>query len=65
LDRSCEAKSEILAHAAAAPISVIVMLPQLTIFDNLQYKVDGNKVTLTGQVTNPVLRTPPRSGQED
>lgn len=34
----------------------LVILPQLTIFDNLQYKVDGNKVTLTGQVTNPVLK---------
>jgi len=34
----------------------LVTLPQLTIFDNLQYKVDGNKVTLTGQVTNPVLK---------
>jgi hyperosmotically inducible protein len=34
----------------------LVMLPQLTIFDNLQYKVDGSKVTLTGQVTNPVLK---------
>jgi hyperosmotically inducible protein len=34
----------------------LVMLPQLTIFDNLQYKVDGNNVTLTGQVVNPVLK---------
>lgn len=34
----------------------LVMLPQLTIFDNLQYKVDGNKVTLTGQVRNAVLK---------
>src|ERR1700756_4036024 len=34
----------------------LVMLPQLTIFDNLQYKVDGNQVTLTGQVVNPVLK---------
>lgn len=34
----------------------LVMLPQLTIFDNLQYKVDGNKVTLTGQVVNAVLK---------
>lgn len=34
----------------------LVILPQLTIFDNLQYKVDGNKVTLTGQVVNPVLK---------
>ena len=34
----------------------LVTLPQLTIFDNLQYKVNGNSVTLTGQVTNPVLK---------
>ena len=34
----------------------LVILPQLTIFDNLQYKVDGNEVTLMGQVTNPVLK---------
>jgi hyperosmotically inducible protein len=34
----------------------LVMLPQLTIFDNLQYKVDGDKVTLMGQVRNAVLK---------
>lgn len=34
----------------------LVMLPQLTIFDNLQYKVDGSKVTLTGQVQNAILK---------
>ncbi|MGC2742299.1 MAG: BON domain-containing protein [Candidatus Angelobacter sp.] len=34
----------------------LVTLPQLTIFDNLQYKVDGNKVTLMGQVRNAVLK---------
>lgn len=34
----------------------LVTLPQLTIFDNLQYKVDGSKVTLTGQVVNAVLK---------
>lgn len=34
----------------------LVMLPQLTIFDNLAYKVDGGKVTLTGQVRNAVLK---------
>ena len=34
----------------------LVMLPELSIFDNLQYKVDGNKVTLTGQVVNAVLK---------
>jgi hyperosmotically inducible periplasmic protein len=34
----------------------LVMLPQLTIFDNLQYKVDGGTVTLLGQVRNAVLK---------
>ncbi len=34
----------------------LVMLPQLTIFDNLQYKVDGSTVTLMGQVRNAVLK---------
>ena len=34
----------------------LVMLPELSIFDNLQYKVDGNKVTLTGQVVNAFLK---------
>lgn len=34
----------------------LVMIPQLTIFDNLSYKVDGNNVTLLGQVVNPVIK---------
>lgn len=34
----------------------LVMIPQLTIFDNLTYKVDGNNVTLMGQVINPVIK---------
>lgn len=34
----------------------LITLPQLTIFDNLQYKVDGNKVTLTGQVRDAILK---------
>jgi osmotically-inducible protein OsmY len=34
----------------------LVMLPQLTIWDNLQYRVDGGKVTLMGQVRNAVLK---------
>jgi len=35
----------------------LVMLPYLTVFDNLAYKVDGYNVTLAGQVTNPVLKS--------
>jgi hyperosmotically inducible protein len=34
----------------------LVTLPQLTIFDNLQYKVDGDKVTLMGQVREAILK---------
>ena len=34
----------------------LVMLPFYSVFDNLQYKVEGRKVTLLGQVTNPTLR---------
>jgi osmotically-inducible protein OsmY len=32
----------------------LVMLPYLTIFDNLAYKVQGDTVTLLGQVQNPI-----------
>lgn len=35
----------------------LAMLPWLSVFDNLQYKVDGSTVTLMGQVTNPVTKT--------
>lgn len=35
---------------------VLVLLPYYSVFDNLEYKVDGGKVTLLGQVVNPVLK---------
>jgi hyperosmotically inducible periplasmic protein len=35
----------------------LVMLPYLGVFDNLEYKVDGNTVTLVGQVTRPTLKS--------
>jgi hyperosmotically inducible protein len=34
----------------------LVMLPNVNIFDNLEFRVDGNNVTLLGQVTRPVLK---------
>ncbi len=34
----------------------IVMLPFLTVFDNIQFKVEGDVVTLLGQVTRPSLK---------
>ncbi len=34
----------------------LVMLPYYGLFDNLTFRVDGTTVTLTGQVTRPVLK---------
>jgi hyperosmotically inducible periplasmic protein len=33
------------------------LLPRLTVFDNMQYQVQGTTVILTGQVTQPVVKT--------
>jgi hyperosmotically inducible protein len=35
----------------------LVMLPYYGVFDNLAFRVDGDKVTLLGQVTRPTLKT--------
>jgi hyperosmotically inducible protein len=35
----------------------LVMLPYFSVFDNLAYRVDGNIVTLSGEVTRPVLKS--------
>src|SRR5262245_46976309 len=35
----------------------LVMLPWYSVFDNLAYKVEGDKVTLFGQVVRPVLKS--------
>lgn len=34
----------------------LIMLPQLTIFDHLAYKMDGVNVTLMGEVVNTILQ---------
>lgn len=34
----------------------LVTLPYYSVFDNLEYKVEGDTVTLSGQVLNPVTR---------
>jgi hyperosmotically inducible protein len=34
----------------------LVLLPFLSVFDNLQYSVNGSEVTLAGQVTNSTLK---------
>src|SRR5207302_4433264 len=35
----------------------LVMLPWYSVFDNLAYKVEGDKVILSGQVTRPTLKS--------
>jgi hyperosmotically inducible protein len=53
-----------LSHAADQAMSrlekqvrhELVMLPFYGVFDNLQFKVDSNKVTLMGQVARPSLK---------
>jgi osmotically-inducible protein OsmY len=34
----------------------LAMIPQVTVFDNLAYRVDGDTVTLYGQVRNAVIK---------
>lgn len=36
---------------------VLVMLPYYSVFDNLAYKVEGDSVTLEGQVVRPTLKS--------
>lgn len=35
----------------------LVMLPYYSVFDNLEYRVDGDKVVLSGQVVRPTLKS--------
>ena len=35
----------------------LLMLPYFGVFDNIAYKVEGNTVTLVGQVVRPVLKS--------
>lgn len=35
----------------------LVMLPWYSVFDNMAYRVDGDKVTLMGEVTRPTLKS--------
>src|SRR5437764_15134325 len=34
----------------------LIMLPYYSVFDNLEFQVNGNSVKLLGQVTNPSLK---------
>ena len=35
----------------------LLMLPYYNVFDNLAFRIDGSRVTLEGQATQPVLKS--------
>ncbi len=39
----------------------LVMIPELTIFDNLSYRIDGDTVTLSGQVRDAFIKSEAQS----
>jgi hyperosmotically inducible periplasmic protein len=43
----------------------LVMLPYYGVFDNLSYRVDGNTVTLLGEVTRPTLKSDAEKAVKD
>lgn len=50
-----EAKSE--QNLAREVRHQLVLLPYYSVFDNLAFQVNGNEVTLEGQVTRPTLKS--------
>lgn len=40
----------------------LVTLPWIGVFDNLEYKIEGSRVILLGQVVNPVTKSDAESG---
>lgn len=46
-----------LTHLQKEVRHELVMLPTINIFDDLSFRVDGNTVTLMGQVTEPVKKS--------
>jgi hyperosmotically inducible protein len=43
----------------------LVMLPYYGVFDNLSYRVDGDTITLLGQVTRPTLKSDAEKAVKD
>jgi hyperosmotically inducible periplasmic protein len=52
-ERQARAESRLLKEVR----HVLVTQPFYTVFDNLAYKVDGDRVSLLGQVVTPALKT--------
>jgi len=54
--QSPEAVQRLQARISRETYHELIMLPQLSIFDHLAYKIDGANVTLMGEVRNAVLK---------
>jgi len=52
-----EASPQAVARIQKEVRHELVMLPYLTVFDNLAFQVNGYDVTLLGQVVNPTLKS--------
>ena len=62
LEAQCDSGQKEVSPQAADRIQKevrheILMLPYFDVFDNIAFKVDGDDVTLFGQVTRPTLKT--------
>src|SRR3989442_15659430 len=43
----------------------LLMLPYYSVFDNLEYRIDGDRVILSGQVMRPVLKSDAENRSEE
>lgn len=57
LNAAAPAASRVSSHLEKQVWHELVTLPFYDVFDNLAFRVDGDKVTLLGQVTRPTLKT--------
>lgn len=55
--RSTQENPKLEQHITKEVRHELVMLPYYSVFDNLAYKVQGDQVTLVGQVTRPTLKS--------
>ncbi len=54
---AARAQAPVESHIAREVVHELRMLPYYTVFDNLAFRVDGNNVTLMGEVTRPTLKS--------
>src|SRR5271169_1678923 len=52
-----QAAPQAAEHLQKAVLHQLRMLPYYSVFDNLEFKLDGNQVVLSGQVMRPVLKS--------